>query len=360
MDFEDRLYAHAKRVAELKDVTQREEAAKTALIMPFLRVLGYDAFDPRVVVPEYHAQFGKKKAEKVDYAIKRDDEIIMLIEAKAADDPLDAGCAKQLQLYFNALPSAKIAILTNGVVYKFFTDLENENIMDEKPFMVFDFMNMEELLIPELKKLCSDCFDLDVALASAQELKYLSQLKKFITKEFKAPSDEIVRYFAKQVCDKRMTPQALDSFREMVQVAFEHHVNDVINARLQGAMQSNSYGMGEPAGEAQQEDEAKQLSVKDRIVTTQEEWEGYYLVKSILRDTVDPDRIAIRDALSYCSVLLDDKNTKPICRLHLNSKTVRYLETIDAAKNGTKHPIENLNDIFNFAEELKQTAKNYD
>ena len=362
MDFEDRIYAHAKRVSDLKDVAEREEAAKTALILPFLKVMGYDAFDPRVVVPEYHAHFGKKKAEKVDYAIKRDDEVIMLLEAKSAVDPLDSNCAKQLQLYFNALPSAKIAILTNGVVYKFFTDLENESIMDEKPFMVFDFMSIEQPLIPELKKLCNDCFDVNIALAAAQELKYLRQLKKIIAEEIKNPSDELVKYFVKQVYTKTVWANVIESFRDPVRLAFEHYINDVINARLKGAMQPNSYDLQENSeAEVKPEDEAETgVSAKDRIETTQEEWEGYYLVKSILRDTISPDRIAIRDTISYCGILLDDKNTKPICRMHFNSKSVKYLETFGAEKKGTKHQIINLNDMYQFADILKETVLNYD
>ena len=357
MDFADRIYSHAKRVSELKDITEREEAAKTALVMPFLQVLGYDSFDPRVVVPEYNAHFGKKKAEKVDYAIKRNDEIIMLVEAKAAKDSLDSACAKQLQLYFNALPSVKIAILTNGVVYKFFTDLESENIMDEKPFMVFDFMNIEEPLIPELKKLCNDCFDMEVALAAAQDLKYLSQIKKIIAAEIKNPTDELVKHFIKQVYTKVLWATVVESFREPVRLAFEHYVNDVINARLQGAMQSNSYDLIENSDELA--NDLEKINKKEPE-TTPEEWGGLYLVKALLCDTIDPNRIHMRDTIGYCGILLDNKNTKPICRLHFNSKTTKFLETFDAAKKGTKNQIEEISDINKYADLLKETVQNYD
>lgn len=369
MDFEDRIYAHAKRVDELREVAQGEEAAKTALILPFLQAMGYDAFDPRVVVPEYGAAFGNKKAEKVDYAINRDGEPIMLIEAKSAGDPLGSGCAKQLQYYFNATPTVKIGILTNGVVYKFFTDLDRENMMDEKPFMVLDFSAIEPALIPELKKLCNDCFDLDVAIAAAQELKYLRHIKKLIAEEVQDPTPEMVKHFARQVCDKPMTAKLIESFKETVRDAFEHHINDVLNTRLEKAMYPNSYQKASDAGADSEEDKVSVLedpesegkSVESRIVTTQEEWEAYYLIKSILRDTVDPSRVVIRDAISYCSVLLDDKNYKAICRFHFNSKSVKYFETISVAeKKGTKHLITDLNDIFQYTDLVKQTVQDMD
>lgn len=360
MDFADRVRTHEKRVTELREHSRTEEATKTSLIMPFLHMLGYDAFDPRVVVPEFTADVGTKKGERVDYAIKRDGEVIILIEAKSVGDCLDSGRATQLHRYFHGLASAKIAVLTDGVVYKFFTDLEKPNIMDDRPFMVFDFMNIEEALIPELKKLCNDCFDVDQALSAAQDLKYLGQMKKIIAKETKDPSDELVKLFARQIYSRPITASVLDSFRGHVKMAFEHNINDIITARLQGAMQTNAYPS---KGSEEKGDSApiEQVEGKEReIVTTAEEMEGFYIVRAILREVVDPERVVMRDTLSYCGVLLDDNNRKPICRMHFNSPTTKYLETFDAEKKGTRHKIENLNDIFKHADELKAVIKAYE
>lgn len=360
MDFADRIRAHAARVGELKSHAASEEATKMSLIVPFLNALGYDSFDPRVVVPEFCADVGTKKGEKVDYAIKRGDEIIMLIEAKKVGDPLDAGKATQLHRYFHGIPSAKIAILTDGVVYKFFTDLDQPNIMDDRPFMTFDFDAVEDPLVVELKKLCNDCFDVDIALSAAQELKYLGQIKKIIAREMKKPEDELVKYFAKQVYAKPLFANVLDTFREHVRMAFEHCVNDTINTRLQGAMLPNAYPI-KPSSEAVGPEEAGDdtSSKDDRIVTTEEELEGYMIVKAILREVVDVDRVAMRDTISYCGVLLDDNNRKPLCRMHFNSDKVKYFETVDAEKKGTKHKIESLNDIYKFADELKASVAYY-
>lgn len=360
MDFPDRVKAHAKRVLDFKSHAATEEAAKMALVLPFLNLLGYDPNDPRTVIPEYCADFGEKRACKVDFAIKRGDETVIIVEAKKVGDILDGAREAQLQQYFQSLLSVKIAILTDGVVYKFFTDLENPNVMDKKPFMVFDFSAMEEALVPELKKLCNDCFDLDTALCAALELKYLGQLKKLVAQEVANPSDDLVRLFAKQVYDGHLRANIIEDFRGRVKLAFDNHINDVINARLQSAMHPSRY----PSVEAEAEVDAAQAEEKQdrssRIETTLEEIEGFQIVKAIMSKVVDPNRVFMRDTINYCGVLLDNKNTKPICRLHFNAASVKYIETFDAEKNGTKHKIERLSDIYRFEDVLRAVVGYYD
>lgn len=362
MDFSDRVNSHIKRVAELKEHCSTEEAAKSSLIMPFLQLLGYDAFDPRIVVPEFTADVGTKKGERVDYALKRGGDVIILIEAKAVGDPLDGGKAAQLHRYFHGLPSAKIAILTDGVVYKFFTDLDKTNIMDERPFMVFDFASVDEALIPELKKLCNDCFDVEQALSAALDLKYLSHFKKIVMAEIEDPTDEIVKLLAKRFYTRPVTASLLESFRAHVATAFEHNINSIIATRLRGAMSGNTATprpANTPSSEAGPVDEVESANARE-VETTVEEWEGYFIVKAILRKVADVERIAMRDTLSYCGVLLDDNNRKPICRLHFNSPTVKYIETFGADKKGTRHRIEGLDDIYKYADQLRETVQNYE
>ena len=362
MDFLDRVHAHAKHVAELKEHCRTEEAAKSSLIMPFFQMLGYNSTDPRVVEPEFAADVGTKKGERVDYALKRGGDVIMLIEAKAVGDTLDGGKAAQLHRYFHGLPSAKIAILTDGVVYKFFTDLDKPNIMDERPFMVFDFESVDEALIPELKKLCNDCFDVDEALSAALDLKYLSHFKKIVAAEIAAPSDELVKLLAKRFYARPVTVSLLESFRTHVATAFEHNINSIIATRLRGAMSVNTASAKQTdAPTSEPTPDVPDEAVREReIETTVEEWEAYFIVKAILRKVVDVERIAMRDTLSYCGVLLDDNNRKPVCRLHLNSPTVKYIETFDADKKGTRHRIERLDDIYKYADELRETVQNYE
>lgn len=171
MEFEDKLATLAAKVEQQKNAIQTEEATKTAFIMPFIQaVLGYDVFDPTEVVPEFTADVGTKKGEKVDYAICKDGQVQILIECKKLGDNLNINHAAQLYRYFS-VTSARIAILTNGQVYKFFTDLDAPNKMDEKPFLVLDLLDIDDHAVPELKKLTKPAFDVESIINAAGELK---------------------------------------------------------------------------------------------------------------------------------------------------------------------------------------------
>lgn len=353
MDFRERIYSLATRIAELRAHTCTEEATKNALILPFLQALGYDTFDPRVVEPEFTADVGTKKGEKVDYAVKRDGQPIMLIEAKCCGTPLDQGKASQLLRYFHTTKSARIGILTDGVIYKFFSDLDQPNVMDGTPFMTFDFSAIEEALIPELKKLANDRFDIEATLSAAQDLKHIRQLKELLVKEMREPSDELVKLFAREVHNGHMRANVVECYREKLRLAFQHHVNDTINERLQTAMQGNAYpDPVEPCGEE------IQTTAEKQVVTTQEELEAYFVIKAILRDVIAPERITMRDAQSYCAVLLDDNNRKPICRLHFNGKQ-KYLGLFDENKKETRHHVDGVDGLYRFSGELREGIGRY-
>lgn len=357
MDFAEQIQELASRVQELKPHISTEEATKNTLIMPFLQTLGYDIFDPRIVVPEYTSDTGTKKNEKVDYAVKRDGEPVFLVECKTCGDCLDAGRANQLHRYFQNTPTARIGILTDGVVYKFFSDLDRPNMMDERPFMIFDFNAIEEALIPELKKLCNDRFEVEATLSAAQDLKYTRQIKSLVAEEFKTPSDALVRIFASQVFSGQLRANVIEDFRPKVKTAIQHHINDVINERLQGAMTPNAYTPTETAPEdntAEPED-----SGKPGVVTTEEEKEGFLIIKAILCQVIPPERVFMRDTKNYCGVLLDDNNRKPLCRMHFN-RSNKYIGTFDEEKNETRHQIESLDGIYALSDEIKKAVEFYE
>lgn len=353
MSFHESVEGFVKHVNSVKvSLEGNEEATKTALVLPFLQMLGYNVFDPNTITPEYTADIGTRQGEKVDYAVMQDGTPVILIECKACGDCLDQGRANQLNRYFQCTPSARVGILTDGVVYKFFSDLDQHNIMDPKPFMTMDFSKPNESLFPELRKLANGTFDVDTALSAAQDLKYTGEIKKLFLSQFEDPDDEFVRLFVRQVYSGQLRSTVVEAFRPRVTKALREVLNEMIKERLQSAITST---------ESQQEeaiDEDTALPT-DGVVTTDEEIEGYYTVKAILSAAVDPDRVTLRDTKSYCGVLLDDNNRKPICRLHFNSSQ-KYLGLMDEEKNETRQPIEKINDIFKFSEELKATALRYD
>ena len=175
MDFIDKINQFSKRIDMIKASLATEEATKTALIMPFFNLLGYDVFNPMEFIPDFTSDIGTKKCEKVDYAIIKDNEPVILIEAKGVNDDLTKHDA-QLFRYFTAT-NAKFAILTNGIIYKFFTDLEESNKMDKKPFLEVNLLDINEMQVSELKKFTKDSFDIDTIFNTASELKYTNLIK---------------------------------------------------------------------------------------------------------------------------------------------------------------------------------------
>ncbi|MBC7951808.1 MAG: type I restriction enzyme HsdR N-terminal domain-containing protein [Rhodospirillaceae bacterium] len=366
MDFADKIAALAQRIAKQKDAIETEEATKTAFIMPFLRDLGYDVFDPHVVVPEFTADVGVKKGEKVDYAIKLDGKVVMLIECKPCKGALSTQHMSQLYRYFS-VTEARFGILTNGIVYWFFTDLEQPNKMDAKPFFEFDMLNYRPAQVEELKKFATGNFDVTTILETASDLKYGSLLMREIANEIDAPSDEVMRLLIGRVYDGKLTANVLAKFGPLVQKAMKDTVRELVNQRLSSAMDDTAkIALPVTPSEAVKPDAPAVVDAPadgtgelDDIVTTQEEIDGYQIVRAIVREVVKVERVTMRDAKSYCAILLDDNNRRPICRLHLN-RGVKYLGLFDADKNEERVRIESLDDIFAHANRLKAAAASYD
>lgn len=354
MDFKDALQQLSDRVLKLKDTIKTEEGTKTALILPFISALGYDVFNPTEVVPEMDCDLIKNKGNKIDYAIFMNNEPVLLIECKHWAQNLDLHSC-QLQKYFVA-SKAKFGLLTNGIVYRFYTDLVKTNIMDTTPFLEVNIENLKEPQVEELKKFHKSYFDVANILNTASELKYLSELKAQIKEEFNSPSVDLVRILTKRVYEGQVTQKVIEQFTELVKRSLNNHINEVISERLNVAIKTTEevkpMGIDEPVKEDIKTEETP------KVVTTDEELQGFYIVRAILAKYVDVKRIAQRDTQSYFTILFDDNNRKPICKLHFNGKT-KYVETFDKEKRGTKHGIEVLEDIYQYSDEIIEAVKFY-
>lgn len=355
MDFKDAIKQLGERVVKLKENIQTEEATKNAFIMPFINALGYDVFNPLEVIPEMTCDIGTKKGEKIDYAIIKDSEPIILIECKHWKQNLDLH-DNQLLRYFN-VSKAKFGVLTNGIVYRFYTDLKQANIMDEKPFLEVDITDIRDSQIEELKKFHKSYFDVNSIINSASELKYMGELKAIIKEEFANPSHDLVKLLASRVYDGAMRQVIIDQFAPLVKRSLNSHVSDIIAERLKGALSAEQ--QEEKKIEEQVEEPVEQVE-ESRIITTEEELESFMIVKSILRPVVDINRVVYRDTINYFGILLDDNNRKPICRMRFNSQTKKYLVTFDADKKEVKHEIKSLDDIYDYADEIKAAIAMYD
>lgn len=361
MDFIDQLQTLAAKVPKLCDVLLTEEATKNALVMPFISILGYDIFDPTEVIPEFTADVGIKKGEKVDYAIKKDGRIIMLFECKHCGGDLNIKHASQLFRYFS-VTDARIAVLTNGVAYRFFTDLEAPNKMDEKPFLEVNMLDLTDVVVGELKKLSKPAFDLDELMTTAGELKYTREVKRLLAEQMENPSDEFVRFFASRVFNGVLTPSRREYFAGITKRSFYQVINERINERLKSAM-SGAAGVEEmPAPLISTAPELMAIETptkQDAIETSAEELEGFYIIKSLLRNVVDSNRITHRDTQSYMGILLDDNNRKPLARLHFN-RSQKYVGIFDEGRKEIRVPIQSLDDIYEHAEELRRVLAFYE
>lgn len=358
MDFKDVIKQLSERVEKLKDNLQTEEATKTALIMPFIQALGYDVFNPLEVMPEFTCDIGTKKGEKIDYAIIKDSDPVILIECKHWAQDLNLH-DNQLLRYFH-VSKAKFGVLTNGIVFRFYTDLEAPNKMDEKPFLEFDILRISNIDIEELKKFHKTYFDLDSILSSASELKYTRELKLLLNQEFNNPSSDFVKLFARQVYNGMLTQKMMDQFSILVKKSISGIINDRISDRLNSAIQKEEKkdDIKDKGGEELEPLPGGVLfsNKESGITTTQQEIDAYNIVRSILRKDVDVSRLAYTDYKTYFVVVVD-KPSKWICRFYFNWKTYISFPLIDEGKGEEKIEIKSIDDIFNYSDKLIEILK---
>jgi len=342
MELVDSLKEISERLKQNRDVLRTEEAAKTAIILPFIRALGFDVFNPDEVVPEFVADTPGKKGEKVDYALKKDGKIAILIECKICTTDLSAKHAAQLFRYFT-MTDARLAVLTNGIVFQFFTDIDAPNKMDQRPFYVFSLEEVNDSDVRQLSKFAKASFDIEKIIENAGELKYRSLIQQELRKEFETPSDELVRLLAQRVYEGRMTPAVKEQFQPIVVQAMAAFVRGLVNQRLTSALRSNA----DSPEDCEEGDEGD-----DGIVTTETEILGFRIIQAIAARTIDPKRIHIRDAKSYCAILLDDNNRRTICRLHFNNLKNLQLGVF-SGKDETKYKIGAVADIYAYASAIE-------
>ena len=363
MSFEERLKNLAAKAEKTCSILETEEATKNALVMPFIAALGYDVFDPREVVPEFTADVGIKKGEKVDYVIKRGDDIVMLIEAKKVSSELDIEHSSQLFRYF-AVTKARIAVLTNGVIYRFYSDLEESNKMDTKPFLELDLLDLRDSLISEVNKLSKSSFDLENMLEAASDLKYMREIRATFERQLDEPDEEFVKFFFQQVMPNgRFVQSAKENFSRLVKRTLHVFIGDKVGDRLRLAL-ARADG---PEEEQPQTQDASPTAIqaapeesteKKGIVTTEDELEGFRVVKAIVCDLIPADRVTYRDSKTYFAIIVDNNSRKPLCRLRFNHSR-KYVGTFDCDKNETRHLVENTEGIYALRDPLRLMAKHW-
>lgn len=360
MDFIDQLKQFAKRVESLKDSISTEEATKTAVIMPFFAMLGYDVFNPQEFVPEYTADVGIKKGEKVDYAIITDGSPVILIECKSINENLERHDS-QLFRYFGT-STAKFAILTNGIMYRFYTDLDNANKMDEDPFLTINILDIRDNQVPELKKFCKSVFDVDSIFSTASELKYVHEFKSVFTRQLDTPDDDFIRFFLQNCYSAPKTQSVLEKFRPVLKKALNDFISETMNDKIKTALGGSGGTVSAPDTKpvdepesGEQENDGKRVP---NIVTTEEELEAYFIVKNLLGALVDIRDITYKDTESYINILYKGNSRKWICRLALSSSR-KTLIIPDENKKETKYQLQDIYELSKYSDELITVLKRY-
>jgi len=336
MAFEEEIVDFTKKLVLKKKGITTEETTKISLILPFLRFLGYDIENPNELKAEYSADVGVKKLEKIDLAVFIENELKMLVECKPANVRLTSNHQDQLYRYFS-VSDVKIGVLTNGIVYKFFTDYDNTGRMDDNPFLEVDLRNLNESKIESLKLFTKNNFSLEKIMEHVEELKYRQMIHNALLEEINYPSEDLIHMIAKKVYSGKLTRTRINYFEKII----KEELKDVFD---------NDY----------------ELNPSD-IITIEEEMEGFYIVRAIVSETINPDRVSVRDRKSYCGILLDDNHHYPICRLYFNdldNLVVAFFDSMQKDKHGgkieEKIATNNVVDIYKYKEKLLETVKVYD
>jgi hypothetical protein len=232
MDFIDEVRTRSARFARRLEHLATEEATKNSLVMPFIEMLGYNVFDPTEVIPEFTADFGNKRGEKVDYALVQHGQPVILIEAKKHGTTLKVEQESQLFRYFSAT-DARFGILTDGIVYRFYSDLDNIKEMDKKPFFEFNMLDFTDVQVEQLKQFHKDKFNLTETVEAARDLKYTNEVKRVLVEEMNAPCDDFVRFILNRIDYPGLrTKNRIEQLAPLIKQAFTQFVNDLLEARL--------------------------------------------------------------------------------------------------------------------------------
>nr|WP_239256124.1 type I restriction endonuclease [Listeria ilorinensis] len=345
--FTSNLKTISERVEQLRDNITTEEATKTSLIMPFFQILGYDVFNPLEFSPEYVADVGIKKGEKVDYAILENGNPLILIEAKSISEKLKKHDS-QLFRYFGTT-TAKIGILTNGDEYRFYTDLEEPNKMDSTPFFSFYLSEFKDGQVAEIFKFHKNNFDLTNISKAASDLKYLGYIKEFLTTQLNDPSEEFVKFIITEIYDGMKTKAILEKFTPVVKKGFRQFISEQVNSKLSAALNSS-------VSLSEDENTVVEEISETNIITTGEEIEAFTTTKIVLKDTIDLERIFYRDNKSYFNILVDNSIRKWLLRLYINNSR-KFIVLNDEEK--TEIEIVDVTDIYNYREKIISIAEKF-
>ena len=349
MDIE-KLKGLSEKVRNQRELIKTEEATKTAFVLPFIQLLGYNVFDPREVIPEYTADIGTKKGEKIDYAIMKDGRPIILIECKKCDDGLSQSHVSQLYRYF-ATTKVKVAVLTNGLEYWMFADTGRSNVMDSKPFLKFHIQEeWSDDTLKKMKNFSKPEFDIDKIMPLANHLMYENAVIKYLEAQIAEPDTDFVKFLTKRVYDGQRSRSIIEKFTLVTKISLNKLIETRVNERVVSILNAKSKDIVSDGGAE---------DAGDGIETLEEELEGFYIVKAICRKYVSASRIIYKDNASYFPIFLDHRN-KTLCRLDLHGQRKSIFLPNQAHDGYVRYTIAGVDDIYKFARQLKEVVRRFE
>jgi predicted type IV restriction endonuclease len=196
-EFKARLNAHAVVAIDRAKKSSSEAATSQYLVLPFFQLLGYDPLDPEEVIPEAHASFSDKFKNRVDYAICKDSVPVVAVECKRVGT-LSEGHRGELKGYFNAVPSVKLGVLTDGLVFELYSDTREPNLMDDEPFVRIDLTEVAagrigDHALDALLRLQKGTFDPADVGSDARKKIYVGQYLRVLEQNFRTPAEPFLR-----------------------------------------------------------------------------------------------------------------------------------------------------------------------
>lgn len=300
----DAIVAYSKRVKELSEHTKgNEQATKSSLIGPLLTLLGYDLTDPRECIPEFRADFGKDRSVKpVDWAFLDNGRPLFFVEAKDSGKKL-GGYDEQLADYFAKAPEAKLGILTNGIQWRFYTDIVNANVMDKEPFVKWDVIADETPPFDFLTLLQKSEFKNELIRTFA-ERKHSQNLLVQELNRLLEPSAEFTKLAIANIETRNLTTGVVDSWKPIVANAID----------AWSKQRALAYVLSSPPQWEQPSAPGRQ---GPKVETTAEEMQGFEIVQRILGS----DRpVEFEDTTAYFKIHLPNQKFWGVCRLYLGRK----------------------------------------
>ena len=297
MDIKDSLLQLADKIKKQKGAIQTEEATKNAFIMPMIALLGYDVFDPFEVIPEMDCDL-TQRGDKIDYAIMKDGHPILLIECKHCNQRLDVH-GTQLSKYY-AASNARFGVLTNGIEYRFYADLDKRNIMDEKPFLIVNMLDLSD-------------------------------------NDIKQPNDEFVRYFVRNLNDGKSTPKLVEQYRPIVKRSIASIIDDIISDRLNIAAKQTDMADTTP------------IDKETNDTMTQEKHDAYNIVRELIGEQGEVSYTNFKGYL----LIWTKHECWWVCRISLKPYSKRICFTTENRCGYKWIQMQSAEDIRNYSDEIK-------